>query len=507
MVRPIMRKTFSVVAQRYVIKRLFLFEVILLRKALFMLLILTLLLTCSAPALAEQAPVYLEINGEVALPEVPPFIQDGRTMVPMRFISESCGYTVDWDDLLRRVTVSGEDTTLQLDIGSDTAYVNGEPALLDVVPLIRNDYTMVPLRFIMENLRARVEWEEDTRTVKIFTDLTGEPQAKPHPVPDPTPVSPHMGNVTGYYFDSASWDMLEAHSGDFNTVIHFAYKVFADGSVDSKRYISGFSDKASPFLTEQGIEKMILVTDFGDPASNKQEGSPAMLANTSLRALAVANIAELVRQSGANGVDIDFEKMDTASRHNFTAFIRELKAALPDSLVTVSLKPIKSERETWLYMFDYQALGQTADRLHVMFYDQHYGGSEPGPVASPAWIRAGLDYMLTLIPKEKIHVMLGGYGRAWGGSYNGGSVHIPRALEIMEEFNAELKRDEASGVPYLIYQDTDGNSMQLWFEDAASLGQKAALAREYGVGGIGLWRMGIVPDDIWQSVVENYLGG
>jgi len=140
----------------------------------------------------------------------------------------------------------------------------------------------------------------------------------------------------------------------------------------------------------------------------------------------------------------------------------------------------------------------------VMFYDQHYGGSEPGPIATPAWIREGLDYMVTLAPKEKIHMMLGAYGRAWGGAYRGSSVHIPRALEIIDEFNAELKRDESSGAPYLLYNDKDGNPMQLWFEDAQSLGQKAALAREYGVGGIGLWRMGIVPDDIWQSVVDNY---
>jgi len=100
--------------------------------------------------------------------------------------------------------------------------------------------------------------------------------------------------------------------------------------------------------------------------------------------------------------------------------------------------------------------------------------------------------------------MLGAYGRAWGGIYNGASVHIPRALEIIDEFSAEICRDEVSGVPYLLYKDKDGNDMTLWYEDALSLGQKAALARKYNVGGIGLWRMGIVPDDMWQSVVDNY---
>ena len=444
--------------------------------------------------------MHLEINGELAYPETPPFIQEGRTMVPMRFISESCGFNVDWDENLRRVTVYDENHTLRLDIGSGTAYVNGVPVLLETPPVIQNGYTMTPIRFIIENMEAKVEWEETTRTVKIYLERTEATQPELPPLPQPS----FRGRISGYYFDNASWDMLYTHQEDFDTVIHFAYKVFADGSVDSKGYNTGWEEKANPLLTEQGIEKLILVTDFGDPLSGKQEGSSFMLVSETARSRAVTNIAELVKKTAADGVDIDFEKMDRSNRNYFTAFIRDLKTALPEKLITVSVKPCRSERETWLEMFDYQALGLAADRLHVMFYDQHYGGSEPGPIASPDWIRAGLDYMLTLIPKEKLHVMLGAYGRAWGGSFRGSSVHIPRALEIMEEFAAELKRDEASGVPYLLYNDKDGNPIQLWFEDALSLGEKAALAREYEVGGIGLWRMGIAPDDIWQSVVENY---
>ncbi|MCL1816550.1 MAG: stalk domain-containing protein [Clostridiales bacterium] len=474
------------------------------RKTVYYLLIILIILSAGNVALADSDPVNLEINGKPAYPEEPAYIQESRTMVPLRFISESCGYRVEWDKEFRYATVFSATKTLRLDIGSDIALVNGEPVELDVAAVIKEGRTMVPLRLIMENLDARVEWISITRTVRIFIDQQDNtlPTEVPPVIP---PFSP--GFISGYYFDSASWNMLELYSGDFSAVINFAYKIFADGVVESKNYTSGWKDKAMPFLLEQGIEKLILVTDFGDPSgSTRQEGASLMLADTALRAQGVANIAELVLQTSSDGVDIDFENMAITSRHDFCAFIRELKIALPDKLVTVSLKPCKSERETWLEMFDYKALGLAADRLHIMFYDEHYGGSEPGPVASPTWIRAGLDYMLKLIPKEKLHVMLGGYGRAWGGSYRGGSVHISRALEIIDEYGADLKRDETSGVPYLLYQDKDGNPMQLWFEDAASLGQKAALAREYGVGGIGLWRMGIVPDDVWQSIVKNYRG-
>ena len=468
------------------------------RKFMLSMLLAGIMLCFSAVAWADTPTVNLQINGQLVYPEAPPYIQNGYTMVPFRFISNSCGMAVDWDDVLRRVTVTGEKNTLQLDIGSDIAQVNGEPVQMQVPAVIRDEYTMVPLRFIMENMEAQVDWDAATRTVFITLELREMPDQ------DPITALTQAGRVSGYYFDSASWDMLNMHYEDFDTVIHFAYKVFADGSVAAKNYNSGWKINAEPLLTAQGIEKLLLVTDFGDPQNAQEESADKMLADPAARAKAVANIAALVEQGGMDGADIDFEKISVASRDNFSAFIRELKAVLATRLVTVSLPPKRSDNETWLDKFDYAALGQIADRLHIMFYDQHYGGSEPGPVATPAWIAQGLDYLTKAAPAEKLQVMLGAYGRAWGGIYNGASVHIPRALEIIDEFSAEICRDEVSGVPYLLYKDKDGNDMTLWYEDALSLGQKAALARKYNVGGIGLWRMGIVPDDMWQSVVDNY---
>ncbi|MCL2496044.1 MAG: stalk domain-containing protein [Clostridiales bacterium] len=467
------------------------------RKIIFFLL-LGITLCFSAAAWADAPTVNLQINGQLVYPETPPYIQDGYTMVPLRFISNSCGMDVYWDDVLRRVTVTGKINMLQLDIGSDIAHVNGEQIQMQVPAVIRDDYTMVPLRFIMENMEARVEWNADTRTVIITLDsreITSEyPKTK-------------AGRISGYYFDSASMDMLGNYYDDFDTVINFAYKLFADGSVAAKNNNPSWSANAEPLLAQHNIEKLLLFTDFGDPQNGREESADKMLANSSARATAIGNIVALVEQSGADGVDIDFEKLTVASRDNFTAFIRELKTALGTRLVTVSLPPKRGDNETWLNKFDYVKLGQVADRLHIMFYDQHYGGSQPGPVATPAWIAQGLDYLTKVAPQEKLHVMLGAYGRVWGGAVNGASIHIPRALEKIDEFGAELCRDEASGVPYLKYKDKDGNDMVLWYEDAESLGIKAALARKYAVGGIGLWRMGIAPDDVWQSIVKNYSAG
>ncbi|MBQ7792286.1 MAG: InlB B-repeat-containing protein, partial [Clostridia bacterium] len=107
------------------------------------------------------------INGEVKTNDVAPVIVNDRTMLPIRFIAEALGATVSWEDETRSVFVSLGDTTIGLVIGETTALVNNEAVELDCASFIENDRTYLPIRFVMENLGADVTWDETTRTVTI----------------------------------------------------------------------------------------------------------------------------------------------------------------------------------------------------------------------------------------------------------------------------------------------------------------------------------------------------
>lgn len=98
-----------------------------------------------------------------------PFIENGRTMVPFRKIFEEMGASVEWIAETRSVKATRGDTVIELQIGSTVAKVNGSSVTLDVAPNIYNSRTMVPLRFISENLDARVEWNGELRRVEINT--------------------------------------------------------------------------------------------------------------------------------------------------------------------------------------------------------------------------------------------------------------------------------------------------------------------------------------------------
>ncbi len=95
-----------------------------------------------------------------------------RTVVPIRVIVEALGGEVLWNDKEREVTIQFNGTVINLWINKPMAMVNNVPEWIDtknhtVCPIIVNDRTFVPIRFVAENLGCTVEWDKNTRTVKI----------------------------------------------------------------------------------------------------------------------------------------------------------------------------------------------------------------------------------------------------------------------------------------------------------------------------------------------------
>ncbi len=112
-------------------------------------------------------PVTLKLNGKVIQTDVPPVILEGRTLVPVRVISESAGARVDWDAEEYEVTVTTQDKIVKLKINSDQMLINDKNISLDVPAKIINDRTMVPVRAIGESLGLEVGWDAATYTVLL----------------------------------------------------------------------------------------------------------------------------------------------------------------------------------------------------------------------------------------------------------------------------------------------------------------------------------------------------
>ncbi|WP_062552554.1 copper amine oxidase N-terminal domain-containing protein [Peptoniphilus phoceensis] len=127
---------------------------------------LVLMIFVTSNVFAGRSPL-IEYNGKIVKSDVAPYIQNERTMVPIRFISETLGYKVTWDNDKREVGVKGKDTEILLKVDSKNALVNGKEVKLDSPASIKKDRTFVPLRFVAENLKAEVKWDKENFKVII----------------------------------------------------------------------------------------------------------------------------------------------------------------------------------------------------------------------------------------------------------------------------------------------------------------------------------------------------
>jgi len=98
---------------------------------------------------------------------IKPVIENNRTLIPIRAISESLGAEVAWNAETKIITIKKDDIEIILEIDNKIATVNGVEKELEVAPKISNNRTLVPIRFISENLNLDVEWDEDSKTIVI----------------------------------------------------------------------------------------------------------------------------------------------------------------------------------------------------------------------------------------------------------------------------------------------------------------------------------------------------
>ena len=107
-------------------------------------------------------------DGNYAVNDVAPIISGERTFLPIRLIAEALGATVSWENETQAVTIVDGDTTIVIYMGQPFATVNGTPIQLDAPAFITNGRTYLPVRFIAENLGATVNWDAEAKTVTII---------------------------------------------------------------------------------------------------------------------------------------------------------------------------------------------------------------------------------------------------------------------------------------------------------------------------------------------------
>ena len=194
---------------------------------------LLLLVVLSVGAFATN-DISVLINGKTTNFDVPPVIENGRTLVPLRAIFEALGADVEWLNDTREIVSQVQGKEIRLQINNKQANNKGVMTTLDVPPQIKEGRTLVPLRFIAESLDKNVEWKNDTRTV-IINDKSDKLKEEPKPVVSNLPDTLELGR---YKTDESYRLYIKNYHNDFNFGNDYSFKTTCTNRTDLNSFKS-----------------------------------------------------------------------------------------------------------------------------------------------------------------------------------------------------------------------------------------------------------------------------
>jgi len=132
--------------------------------------------TAAAAKTTAAAPVpKLYLNGKELASQVPPALIQDSVLVPIRTVAENLGYEVGWDGKTKQVTVKEGSTEISMTLGETVAKVNGKSVQLTAPPVLQSDTTLIPIRFVGETFGLQIMWDNSSKSAFLYTDAGTKP--------------------------------------------------------------------------------------------------------------------------------------------------------------------------------------------------------------------------------------------------------------------------------------------------------------------------------------------
>ncbi|MCI8637074.1 MAG: hypothetical protein HFJ36_04425 [Clostridia bacterium] len=224
----------------------------------------------------------------------------------------------------------------------------------------------------------------------------------------------------------------------------------------------------------------------------------------------IENIVNSCVKYKLDGINIDFENMKQEDKDMYSRFIIELTPRMKEiGLITSVDVTAPDGGETWSMCFDRNIIGDVADYIVFMAYDEYgVSSSKPGTTAGYDWVKLSLNKFLQTeeIESDKIILAVPFYTRVWTTDGNGkvtsDTVSMKNINKVIPD-GTERKWDEDLKQNYAEYTK-GGNKKQIWIEDIESLKAKLSLITENNLAGVGSWQKGMETDEVW-GVIKEYL--
>ena len=302
----------------------------------------------------------------------------------------------------------------------------------------------------------------------------------------------------------SGWESLLANVRKISILAPQVFTVNKEGQVTG-----AVEDRVRKLAAEQGIRLMpLLVNEQFSP-----EVAHRILGDAKLRQRVISDSLRLCRENGCWGLQLDFEKVLLEDKGNYVQFVREAASAfrphklrfsvvVPPPLVRPNLPPEASNRFLIARTpYDLREIGRHVDLLTLMTYDENTSADSPGPIASYDWVEQSIRYALRFVPRQKLFMGLGFYGRQWCNQQVSESSFLEVASLAAREA-LSFRWHPVHRSPWLEFEGEGCRSI-LWFENSQSLAEKLQLVQKHRLAGFSAWRLGQEDPAFWRQIRER----
>lgn len=245
-------------------------------------------------------------------------------------------------------------------------------------------------------------------------------------------------------------------------------------------------------------------------ATNKADKdlTSEILNDYKLREKLISSIVSAVEMYNLDGINLDFENMYESDKDAYSRLVIELAPRLKELGKVLSVDVTAPDGSPdWSLCFNRNVIGDVADYVIFMAYDQHNQSStEAGTVAGCDWVEANINKFLGQegVKPEKIILAMPFYTRVWNvtdGGISSSAVDMKSQSTLIPD-DAKITWDDSLKQNLAEYEK-NGRTYKVWMEDAKSLKCKLDLVKKYNLAGGAFWRKDQETSDVWKVINEN----
>ena len=315
--------------------------------------------------------------------------------------------------------------------------------------------------------------------------------------------------TNGYAYPFIDKDTLRKTLPYLTYLSVFNYRATADGGI-----IDINDTEIIQIAKEYGVAPIMLLSTLTDQGAENIDVAFSILYNEEIQDHHIDSMLDILKSKGYYGINISFQYFNIENQQFYTRFLEKIFNRLNSEgyAVFVTINPRISYNENEVFeRVDYSGIGQAANGLTILSYEWGYSFGPPVPVPFNR-VREFLDYVVTMIPTEKINVGLPVIGYDWQLPYEKGissatSLNADSAIALAGEVGAIIQYDENSQAPFFMYIDNSSGLPKqhiVWFKDARSIDAIVSLVPEYGFQGVGIWNIMHYFPQLWLVINSQY---